>query len=369
MTPEDLRADMPALDGCTYLNTGASGPSPRRVVDAAREFTEHFEYEAARGEGMYPAAFDAIEETRETVADYLCADASEVALTQSTTDGIHRIAGAIDWEPGDVVVRTDLEHSAGILPWKRLADVADIEVRVLETDDGRIPVDEYADAVADARLVCFSALTWSHGTCAPVADLVEIARDAGCLSLVDAVQNVGQLSVDLHAWDADFVACAGHKWLLGPFGSGMLYVREGSEDELVPRAVGYRGVEDANAESYELAPGAARMEVGTVNPAEYVALREAIEVNEEIGMDTITGRIEELTDRLKAGLPDGSLVSPREYESGLVTFEVGDPEASVERLAEANVRIRSLPYPGVVRASLHVFNTPEDVDRLLAELS
>ena len=368
MTPEDLRADMPALDGCTYLNTGASGPSPRRVDDAACEFTAFFEYGAPRGEGMYPAAFDAIEETREAVADYLGADGSEIALTQSTTDGIHRIAGAIDWEPGDVVVRTDLEHSAGILPWKRLADVVGIEVRVLETKDGRIPVDDYTDAVSDARLVCFSALTWSHGTRAPVADLVGIARDAGALSLVDAVQNVGQLPVDLHAWDADFVACAGHKWLLGPFGSGMLYVRDGSEAELVPRSVGYRGVEDATTEAYDLSPGAARLEVGTVNPAEYVALREAIALNGELGFDAITGRIKELTDRLKDGLPEDSLVSPRECESGLVTFEVGDPEATVERLAEAGVRIRSLPYPGVVRASLHVFNTPGDVDALLAEL-
>ena len=368
MTPEDLRADMPALDGCTYLNTGASGPSPRRVVDAAREFTEFFEYEAPAGEGMYPAAFDAIEETRGAVAGYLGAEPSEIALTSSTTDGINRIAGAIDWEPGDVVVRTDLEHSAGILPWKRLADVAGVEVRVVETEGGRVPMDDYEEAVADARLVCFSALTWSHGTCAPVGDLVDIARDAGALSLVDAVQNVGQMPVDLGEWNADFVAAAGHKWLLGPFGAGMLFVREGAESELVPRSLGYRGVTDANAETYEMTPGAGRLEVGTTNAAEYVALREAIEVSEELGFGTITGRIEELTDRLKDGLPQESLVSPREYESGLVTFTVDDPEATVERLADAGVRIRSLPYPGTVRASLHVFNTAADVDALLAEL-
>ncbi|MFD1596181.1 aminotransferase class V-fold PLP-dependent enzyme, partial [Haloplanus litoreus] len=137
MRPEDLRAEIPALDRGVYFNTGASGPAPRRVVSAASDFLEHHEYVAPVEEGAYPAAFETFEETREVVADFLGADPAEIALTESTADGIARVAAAIDWNPGDVVVRTDLEHSAGIVPWWNLRDRG-VEVRVLGTEAGRI---------------------------------------------------------------------------------------------------------------------------------------------------------------------------------------------------------------------------------------
>jgi len=370
VNPTDLRADIPALDRTIYLNTGAASPSPGRVVNAVESCLEHQEYDAPAAEGAYPAAFDVFDETRATVADHLGATAEEIALTQSTTDGINRIAAAIDWAPGDKVVRTDLEHSSGILPWKRLARRG-VEVEVVESEGGRVDVDAMADAVADADLVCLSSLTWTHGTLLPVAEVVELAHDAGALVLVDAVQCPGQMETDVTEWGADFVAGAGHKWLLGPFGAGFLYVREGAERHLDPALIGYRSVDDPDAEEYAYEPGANRLEVGTVSPAPYAGLREAIGVVEEIGYDAIEARIERLTDRLKAGLADADgveLLSPWEYESGLVTFRVdgASPEPLVEGLADDGVRIRDLPYPdGAVRASVHAFNTAADVDALV----
>ncbi|EFW91834.1 aminotransferase class V [Haladaptatus paucihalophilus DX253] len=368
MEPTALRADIPALERTTYMNTGASGPSPTRVVEANESCLERHEYETPADEGMYPFTFDVLDRTRKTVADHLGATAEEIALTQSTTDGINRIAAALDWESGDRVVRTDLEHSSGILPWKRL-ERQGVETDVLSSEDGRLDLDAVKDAVTDAKLVCFSALTWTHGTMLPVRELTDIARDAGALVLVDAVQCPGQMALDVTEWDADFVAGAGHKWLLGPFGAGFVSVRSGAERHLNPAHIGYRSVEDANAEAYTYEPGAHRLEVGTVSPAPYAGLGEAIDVIEEVGYDTIESRIRELTDRLKEGLvasDDARLLSPREYESGLVTFEVDDPDAFVERLAGEGIRIRSLPYPNnSVRASVHVFNTADDIDALL----
>jgi len=370
VNPTDLRADIPALDRTVYMNTGAASPSPARVVDAVESCLEHQEYDAPAAEGAYPAAFDVFDETRATVADHLGATTEEIALTQSTTDGINRIAAALDWAPGDKVVRTDLEHSSGILPWKRLARRG-VEVEVVESEGGRIDPETATEAVADADLVCLSSLTWTHGTALPVEEIVEAARDAGALVLVDAVQCPGQMETDVTEWGADFVAGAGHKWLLGPFGAGFLYVREDAERHLDPALIGYRSVEDPNAEEYAYEPGANRLEVGTVSPAPYAGLREAIETIEAIGYDTIESRIERLTDRLKAGLADAEgveLLSPREYESGLVSFRVegADAERLVEELADDGVRIRDLPYPdGAVRASVHAFNTAEDVDALV----
>ncbi|MFC6835673.1 aminotransferase class V-fold PLP-dependent enzyme [Halomarina ordinaria] len=366
MDPEDLRTSIPALEEGVYLNTGASGPCPESTIEATTEFVHYHEAEAPTGEGAYPAAFEAFEETRERVAAFLGASPAEIALTHSTADGISRVAASVEWEPGDVVVRTDLEHSAGVLPWWNL-ERKGVETRVLETAGGRVDRDAYKDAVADARLVCFNSITWSHGTRLPVADLVDIAHDAGALVLVDAVQSPGQTDVDVTEWGADFAAGAGHKWLLGPWGAGFLHVREEVCGDLQPAMVGYRSVEDPDAAEPSLKPGAARLEVGTTNPAPYVGLQAAMDLLDELGMETVESHIAALTDRLKEGLGERCL-SPADPESGLVTFTVDDPEATVERLASEGIVVRSLPYPDAVRASLHVFNTPGDVDALLDAL-
>jgi len=364
MDPAELRASIPALERCTYCNTGASGPSPRNVVGAATEFLERHAFEAPASEGPYTVAFDALAAAREVAASHLGARPADVAFTRSTADGINLITQSIDWQPGDVVVRTDLEHPAGTLPWDRLIDTHDIEVRVLETEGGRLSLAELKAAVTDARLVLLSSLTWTHGTQLPVADVVDIAHDTGAQVLVDAVQSVGQHPVDVTEWGADFVATAGHKWLLGVWGSGMLYADPAALGRLRQTRIGYRSVEDMDAAEYAYHEGARRFEVGTTSPAPYVALAEAIETVESVGLDTVERRVEGLTGRLKDGLGD-RLLSPEGYESGLVTFTDDDPEATVERLAQQGLIVRSLPQPEAIRASIHAFNTAEEIDQLL----
>jgi cysteine desulfurase/selenocysteine lyase len=367
MTPGELRADTPALHEDVYLNFGAHGPSPRYVVEAADEFVRSHEYETNTRNDPYEVAFAAYDRVRERVATFVGADADEIALTESTTAGINAVANAIDWEPGDIVVRTDLEHPAGVLPWERLRERG-VEVRVVETERGRIDTDAFAAAVADAKLACFSAVTWTHGTVLPVSELVDIAHDAGALALVDAVQVPGQLPMDVRDWGADVVAAAGHKWLLGVWGGGFLYVDRSVADSLRPSTVGYRSVETPTADSFEFAAGARRFEVGSANPAAHVALREAIDVIDDVGVDTIRRRSRDLTSRFTDAVPDDRLLSPAEPESGLVTVDVDDPSSAVERLRDRGVVVRALPNPSAVRASIHAVNTTDDVDRLTEAL-
>jgi cysteine desulfurase/selenocysteine lyase len=367
MDPKELRADVPALRDGVYLNFGAHGPSPRYVVEAAAEFQRTHEYDVPVADDPYEAAFRAFDRTRERVASFVGASPDEIALTESTTAGINAVANAIDWQPGDVVVRTDIEHPAGVLPWQRLRQEG-VEVRVVETEGGRIDVDAFAEAVADARVACFSALTWTHGTVLPVAELVDVAHDAGALALVDAVQMPGQLSFDVTDWNADAVAAAGHKWLLGLWGGGFLYVDSDVAETLQPRTVGYRSVETPTADPYEYAAGARRFEVGSANPAPHVALREAVDVVEEVGVDGIESRVRRLATYLVDGVPAERLYSPQRPESGLVTIDVDDPEATVARLAEEDIVVRALPEPNAVRASVHAVNTRTELDRLLEAL-
>jgi cysteine desulfurase/selenocysteine lyase len=367
MDPETLRADIPAVEETAYLNTGASGPSPRRVVDAATECLERHEYEAHATGDPYDVGFGELAQSRERVAEFLGADEADIALTNSTADGISRVAAAVDWDADDTVVYTDLEHPAGVLPWERAADVHGIDTRVLETTAGRLDFDALKNAVADARLLCLSSLSWNYGTRLRVAEAVDIAHDAGTRVVVDAVQSPGQHPIDVTEWGADAVAAAGHKWLLGLWGAGMLYVAPDFAETLEPRRASYRSVESMGGPDSSLRSGARQLEIGTTSPAPHAALRTAIDTIDAVGMDTVQDRVADLTDYLKDGLGD-RLRSPHEYESGLVTFDADDPDAVVERAGEAGVVVRSIPDPEAARASVHVFNTRDDIDRLLAVL-
>jgi len=371
MDPGDLRESIPALEDATYLNTGASGPSPRPVVDAAVDVLRDHAYEAPGGEGTYAYGERVFDAARAALADHLGTRPGNVALTHSTGDGLARIAAAVDWTPGDVVVRLDHEHAANVLPWARLERLADVEVRVVETHGGRVDHDEFAAAVADARLVAFSSICWTNGVRLDVPELTEIAREAGAKVVVDAVQSVGQHAVDVTEWGADAVVASGHKWLLGDWGSGFVYVDPAFADDLHPAVLGYFGVEYPPEADYDLKSGAQRFEVGTRSVAPYAALTEAIATIEAVGLDAIEAQIERLTDRLKAGVTTDTLHSPPPFESGLVALDVDDPEATVQRLAANDVHVKTVPGPdtGLVRVSLHAFNTTRDVDRLLSVLS
>ena len=362
LTPLELRADVPALQQGVYMNYGAHGPSPRYVVEAAQEFLATHEYDSPVGDDPYGMAFETFDDVRARVASFVGASPDEIALTESTSAGINAIAGALEVGAGDVVVRTDLEHPAGTLPWQRL-ERDGVEVRVVETTEGRLEMESFKTAVLDADVACFSALTWTHGTRLPVSDLVDIAHDAGAFALVDAVQVPGQIHVDVSSWGADAVAAAGHKWLLGLWGGGFLYVDGDAAERLQPRTVGYRSVETPTADPFEHAPGARRFEVGSANPAPHVALGEAVETMSSIGIGRIESRIQQLASRLTDQLPPSRLVSPAMPESGLVTVGVEDPASTVERLADDGIVVRSLPDPAAVRASVHAVNTEREVDR------
>ena len=370
MDIETLRADCPGYRSCTYLNTGASGPSPRHVVDAVCAFERHHQFDAPCEEGPYTAASDTLSTVRETVASFIGADAGQIAFTRNTVEGITHIAGAIDWEPGDVVVRTDLEHPAGALPWEQLRRRHGVEVREIATENGRLDRETLAACLDGARLVCLSSLTWNYGTRLPVTEIVEMAHDAGVKVLVDAVQSVGHHSVDVEAWGADFVALSGHKWLLGPWGAGVLYVAD--PDTLEPGQIGYFSVQTddeygLDVEDYRFHPDARRFELGTTAISPYVGLQTAIETFEAIGMRRVEARIERLTARLREGLGD-RLVSPPDARSGLVTFEADDPQGLVERLKQQNIHIRWLPDPYACRVSVHAVNTDAEIDQLLDAL-
>lgn len=364
-----LRDSIPALEETVYLNTGATGPSPQPVIDAAANAIEAHEREAPANEGVYQSAFEVYDQTRSRVAEYLNTEPETIALTQSTSDSIGRLATAMPWSPGDRIARTDTEHPAGILPWQRLQESVDLTVDTIPTNEGYVDRDAYIDAVADAQFVCLSSICWLTGAKRNIPDLAAIAHDHDTRILVDAVQSIGQHPIDLTEWDVDYLAASGHKWLLGHWGAGILYIDQSSLPELRPAQPGFRGLEDPYAADYQFHSEARRFESGTESPVPYAALREAIDINTRLGAETIQSRIAELTDYLRSQIPDRLLVSPSTPDSGLVTIQDPEPQETVERLKQANIRLRSLPHPEAIRVSVHAFNTRSDINQLLDMLS
>jgi cysteine desulfurase/selenocysteine lyase len=367
-TLSELRADIPALREQIFFNWGASGPSPQTVVSASNAALEYHEFQAPAGPGIYPVADEIFESARGSIADLLGVAPAQIALTQSTTEGINRVATSIDWEPGDVIVTTDLEHAAGRLPWTRLEASAGIDVRVLETDQGQIDLDALERAVRDAELLCVSAIDWIYGRSHPVREMVQIAHDHDALALVDAVQAPGQRPVDLHDWNADFVAGAGHKWMLGPWGGGYLYVSKAVTETLEPIHVGYRSVSEASGGRYDLHDNAKRFELGTMSPAPFAGLQTAIETMQQVGIDAIHEQIQTLRSRFVDEIPDDRLRSPPESPTGLVTIRASNPESMVDRFDSNDISVRALPLPDSIRVSIHAINTDSEIDALHSAL-
>lgn len=243
-----------------------------------------------------------------------------------------------------------------------------LEIRVLETDDGRIDETRLEALLEGATVLCLSAVDWLYGRVHPVEELVVLAHSYDALALVDAVQAVGQGSVDLKHRGADVVAAAGQKWLLGPWGAGFLHVDEAALPALEPLHVGYRSVSSSSGGTYTLEPDSRRFELATMSPAPFAGLETALSVIDSVGQQAISRRIQQLRSFLVEAVPENRLLSPPAELSGLPTVSVENPKSIVETLEEQGVSVRSVSVPNAIRVSVHAPNTEADLEGLIEVL-
>lgn len=396
---------MPALHDRAYLNTGTSGPIPLPSFEAQVELLRRFSDEGFSTPDVAEAYGEAIESARETIADLLHCDADEIVLTNSTSDGIGIVAHGLDWQPGDEIITSDLEHIAGIAPWLDAATRRGAKVVTLEGENGHLHAERFAEALTPrTKLICLSHICWTTGTVLPLKEICAIAREAGGLTLVDGAQSAGHIPVDVGDLGCDFYTVSGQKWVLGPEGTGALYVNKAVLEDVAPTRIGWSSLESSDPDDGTLTfhPNARRFETGIVHAPAYAALARSIEMLQAIGMDNVFARAVELSARARDGLsklPGVKILSPADTPSGLLTFAVAEPnrqasssvrgnsddsgddapQSHAERLVaelwrEHRVIIRSLAsVPGysepALRASFHVFNTEADVDELVAGIA
>ncbi len=371
------RAEFPwaARGERVYLNNASTGPLPERAVRATAEFTA----DRARPWLMtQERQFGVLAHTRALVARLIGATPGEVALMVNTTYGINLAARALPLRAGDVVLSWDREFPANVYPWMALQRQG-VEFRRLPCDDD-LPDEDALLAALDGpgvRAVSVSWVSFATGFRADLARIGRACRERGVYFVVDAMQGLGALTLDLRETPVDLLACGAQKWLLGPWGAGFVYVREGLVRELEPSAVGWmavRGSDDfARLVEYDFTyrDDARRFEVITLPFQDFAGANASLELLLELGPAAVERHVPALAQRVvdwAADRPAVRLVTPADpaRRAGIVAVAPLDPERASERLTSAGV-VHSL-REGAIRLSPHCYNTAAEVDGALALL-
>lgn len=393
-----IRADFPILSRVmrggkqlAYLDSGATSQRPLLVLDAEREFLLNSNGAVHRGaHQLMEEATDAYEQGRADIAAFVGADDDELVFTKNATESINlvsyavgdtRFEGAIG--PGDVIVTTELEHHANLIPWQELARRTGATLKWYSvTDDGRIDLDSL-QLDERVKLVAFTHHSNVTGAVAPVAELVQRAHAVGALTLLDACQSVPHQPVDFHALGVDFAAFSGHK-MLGPNGIGVLYGRRELLNALPPFITGGSMIETVTMEATTYAPAPQRFEAGTPMTSQVIGLAAAARYLGAIGMPAVEAHEAALVSAALDGLsavPGVRIIGPAAAElrgspvsfvvDGIHAHDVGqvlDDDGVAVRVGHhcAWPLHRRFGVAATARASFAVYNTLDEVDRLVA---
>jgi selenocysteine lyase/cysteine desulfurase len=357
--------------GLVYLNTGSAGPTSRavleRTVQAWTELETNPVVQAYGNDGVL-AWTDGV---RERVASFLGCSVEEVLITRSTSEGMNTVAQSIRLNAGDRVLTTDQEHEGGSDCWRYLAErrgiVVDTVAVPLDEHDASSVVKRFADAIRPAtKVISVSHVLWTNGMRMPVAEISALARRHRILSIVDGAQAAGAIPVNVKAIGCHAYATTGHKWILGPKGTGMLYVSSDAGDAIKP--IQWMGGKRVTSNSTGIGP--IPIVVGLGAAVDAVAAR---------GIPSIEAHNMALRDRAYRGLATIPKVRMVSQESGplttaLVSFalpaEVDGRELLKVLREKHNIQVKAIDktHFNGLRISPHVFNTERDVDALLGAL-
>lgn len=372
----DLRRQMPITRRWAYLDHSAVAPLPQPSAQAIVDWCQQATVE---GDTVWPQWYRRVQQLRQTAARVLHADEDEVALLPSTTAGISLVAEGYPWQAGDNVVTLENEFPSNLYPWLNLASRG-VQTRRVAVPDGCADLNRLADACDDrTRIVAVSWVGYASGWRVDVAEVARLAHDRGALLLLDAIQGLGVFPLDVQQTGVDFLAADGHKWLLGPEGAGLFYLRREHLQRLRPLGVGWHSVQqpfDFGHVEFRLRGEAARYEGGSQNMAGFIALGESLALLTRFGLSPtaspLAERVLQITRRAMLEL-DGlgaEILSPREDadRAGIVTFRLPGLAAEELRPRCQAAGIALSCRGGGLRISPHAYNDASDIDRLMEVL-
>ncbi len=387
-----IRADFPLIgsrDDLVYLDNAATTQKPRAVLDAVRSYYQTSNANVHRGvHQLSDAATDAFEAARERVARRIhAAAATEIVWTRGTTEAINLVAqsyGGSVLRPGDAVLVTELEHHSNIVPWQMACARAGATlVAAAVTPHGTLDIEDFETKLAagNVRVAAFGHVSNALGTVHPVADLVAMAHAAGAVTVVDGAQAMAHYPLDVHALDCDFYAFSGHK-AYAPTGIGVLYGKEALLEAMPPWQGGGEMIEEVRIEGTTYAKLPFKFEAGTPNIAGAIGLAAAIDYLETVDAPSVSAHEAEVLHAATAGLQQVEgvrIVGTSPHKAPLVSFlmDGAHPHDVGTLLDRQGIAVRTghhcamplmqrLGIPGTVRASFALYNSPEDVERLVA---
>ncbi|EJZ9222990.1 cysteine desulfurase SufS [Salmonella enterica] len=394
---EKVRADFPILQRevnglpLAYLDSAASAQKPNQVIDAESAFYRHGYAAVHRGIHTLSAqATESMENVRKQASRFINArSAEELVFVRGTTEGINLVAnswGTENIRAGDNIIISEMEHHANIVPWQMLCERKGAELRVIPLHpDGTLRLETLAALFDDrTRLLAITDVSNVLGTENPLPDMIALARQHGAKVLVDGAQAVMHHAVDVQALDCDFYVFSGHK-LYGPTGIGILYVKEALLQEMPPWEGGGSMISTVSlTQGTTWAKAPWRFEAGTPNTGGIIGLGAAIDYVTSLGLDKI-GDYEQMLMRYAleqlAQVPDITLYGPAQ-RLGVIAFNLGKHHAYDvgSFLDNYGIAVRTghhcaMPLmawygvPAMCRASLAMYNTHEEVDRLVAGLT
>ncbi len=390
---KEIRKDFPILSRevngkpLVYLDNAATSQKPRKVLDKLAEYYEL--HNANPHRGVHRLAEEATmmyEESRGKVAEFIGAkDPRSVIFTRGTTESINLVAyawGRRNLREGDEVVLTESEHHSNLVPWQLAARDTGAKLRFIPIrGDGTLDMDE-AERLIGRKTKLVSCIHASNvlGTVNPVEELSEMAHEQSALVMVDGAQSGPHLPVDVEALGCDFFAASGHK-MLGPTGVGLLWGRPEVLDSMEPFLGGGEMIREVKLESSTWNDLPHKFEAGTMNVAQVVGLGAAVDYLNELGMEDVREHEKKLGDYAYRNLSEMegvTIYGPSQNRTGVVSFTLPDvhPHDISQLLDEEGVAIRSghhccqplmrrLGVAATARASFYLYNTEEEVDKLV----
>ena len=368
-----VRALYPLENDPLYLNTGGLGPDSEPVLSAVEATMRQLQEHSETGHHL-------IEPARVTLAGFLGAQTDEICFTRNATESNSIIAAGLDLHAGDEVIFESHAHPGGSFPWFNQVKQRGVVVRLFEPHGGTPAgnVERIQELISPrTKVIQLSHLTCTTGEVLPVREVAKLARARGIWSHVDGAQSAGMIPVDMKTLGCDSYAISGHKWLGGPHGTGVLFLRRSQLEAVAPTGIGaYSGDLPRLPGELKYKPGAVRHEYGTRNAGAIVGLAEAVRLQQSIGPDRIAAYGRELATMLMdgfKGLTGIETLTPShdEMRGSIVTIRHQRANASKlfgYLLQEHRLRCRPVTELGLeaVRISTHVFNSHADCERVIA---
>lgn len=385
---ERARRDTPGTNKVAHLNNAGAALPPVQVTDAVIEHLRHESdmggYEAAE------AASEPIDNTYRAIATMVGAHRDEIAVVENATRAWDMAFYALRFQPGDRILTSRAEYASNVISLLQVAERTGARIEVIDSDDsGQLSVADLRRRLEDGpgpvRLVAITHVPTQGGLVNPAADVGAATREAGVLFLLDACQSIGQMPINVQDIGCDLLSATGRKYLRGPRGTGFLYARRDLIEQLEPPFLDLHAATWTAPDEYEIRPDARRFENWETNYAAKIGLGVAVDYALSWGLDAIEARVTELAERLRDQLTRVNGVRVHDQgrrQCGIVTFTVeGVPAQKVQQqLSEHGVNVSvslvdharlDLPsrgLPDLVRASVHYYNTDDELDLLISAL-